>query len=94
MTVDNPGDNAERHVDKRLAVGASNRDARQDRHFHDSPHRVCRSALDGVVSELEAERFSRPVPEFRPAFSRDYLDLLAIADAHIRAQDEQEERSA
>lgn len=48
---------------------------------------------DDAADRLERERLAR-VREYRPAFNRDYLDLLAIADAHIRAQDEQEERTA
>lgn len=43
---------------------------------------------------LEAERYGRPVREHRPAFSRDYLDLLAIADALIRGEDDRERDSA
>lgn len=48
---------------------------------------------DAAADHLERERLRR-VPQYRPAFSRDYLDLLDLADAQIRTEDETEERSA
>lgn len=44
---------------------------------------------DDQVRRLETERFSGPVREHKPTFSRDYLDLLAIADAECRTHDEE-----
>jgi hypothetical protein len=47
------------------------------------------------ADRLEAERFAHVVREWKPpAAPRDYLDLLAIADAHARTRDEQERHSA
>lgn len=46
------------------------------------------------AERLEAERYVRVVREYQPEFDQQYLDLLAIADAQIRATDETEERSA
>lgn len=46
------------------------------------------------VDRLEAERYAHVVREYRPVFSRDYLDLLAIADAEIRTEDATERHTA
>lgn len=94
MAVNKPGDTSDEPVDKQVAERGPGRNPRQHRDFGDPPLRVCPFDLDGVISELEAERYGRAVPEFRPAFSRDYLDLLALADADIRARDDKKRDTA
>jgi hypothetical protein len=49
---------------------------------------------DCTACGSHAAAHPRPVREHHPEMSRDYLDLLAIADAEIRAHDETEVRSA
>jgi hypothetical protein len=47
------------------------------------------------ADRLEAERYSHVVREWKPPPpSRDYTDLLAIADVEARARDEQERHTA
>lgn len=46
-----------------------------------------------AADRLERERLRR-VPEYRPSFDRMYLDLLAIADAEARTQDDKKRESA
>lgn len=49
-----------------------------------------------AADRLERERYARVVREWKPETSpsREYRDLLAIADAECRAHDELEEKTA
>lgn len=48
-----------------------------------------------AADRLERERYAHVVREYKPPTpSRDYLDLLAIADAECRAHDNEEKRTA
>lgn len=48
---------------------------------------------DDAADRLERERLHR-VPEYRPAFDRTYLDLLAITEAEARTRDEEKRETA